>query len=71
MMTEKGKDRVEPASREADPRDTEKSAAVGGDNDIDRIISQPDEESKKATEEAYFNTDESGKSETTDRNVKE
>lgn len=71
MAMEKGKQRVAPASRETDPRDLETSAAVSGDNDIDRIIIQPDDEAKKETDEAYFNSSGSGKSEAADRNVKE
>lgn len=68
---EKGKDRTSPASREADPRDLEANAAVSGDNDIDRIITQPDAEAKKATDEAYLNNSGAGKAESSDRDVRD
>ena len=71
MAMEKGKDRISPASRETDPRDLETSAAVSGDNDIDRIITQPDAEAKKATDEAYLNGTNTGKSESSDRDVRD
>ncbi len=71
MAMEKGKDRISPASREADPRDLEKNAAVSGDNDIDRIITQPDANAKKETDEAYLNNSNAGKSESSDRDVRD
>jgi hypothetical protein len=72
MAMEKGKERpAGPASRETDPRDLETSAAVSGDNDIDRIITQPDEEAKKETDEAYFNKEDADKAEKSNRDVKE
>lgn len=72
MATEKGKERpAGPASREADPRDLEGNAAVSGDNDIDRIITQPDTAAKEATDEAYLNNSNAGKSESSDKDVRD
>lgn len=55
MALEKGKERPEwPASREADPRNTEQQAGLSGDNDADRIITQPEDEAKKETDENFI-----------------
>jgi hypothetical protein len=55
MALELGKDRPEwPASREADPRNLEQQAGLSGDNDADRIQTQPDDEAKKETDENFI-----------------
>lgn len=55
MALELGKDRPEkPASREADPRNLEQQAGLSGDNDADRIQTQPQDEAKKETDENFI-----------------
>lgn len=72
-MMEPGKDRPDgPASREADPKNTEQQAGLSGDNDADRIQSVPQDEQKKETDEAYLeNTQGGGTSAGTNNNMKE
>jgi hypothetical protein len=71
MAMEKGKERPEwPASREADPKNTEQQAGLSGDNDADRIQTNPPD--KEATDKAYLeNTTGAGESAGANQNVKE
>ena len=61
QMLEKGKDRPDgPASREADPRNTEQQAGLSGDNDADRIQTEPTDKNKEETDNAYLENTQGG-----------